>query len=105
MRFVPTAPVAAGSFVLGYGVVAATGSRTLGGLVLLLGGAWCARAWLDRHGPRTAGVLLGVAAAAFVASHLLGLVLGPWPAVLLAAGAVGGTVWVRADAETVEAVG
>jgi hypothetical protein len=105
MRLVPTAPVAAGSFVLGYAVVAATGSRTLGGLVLLLGGLWCARTWLRRHGPRTAGILLGVAAAAFVASHLLGLVVGPWPAVLVTAVAVGAAAWVRADARAVGAVG
>ncbi len=97
VRGTPTAPIAAATFVLGYAVAVTTGSRAVGGLVLLLGGLWCASRWQRRHGPRTAGVLLGVAAAAFLASHLLGLVVGPWPAVLIAAVAVGAVAWVRAD--------
>jgi len=105
MRDLPTAPVAATSFVLGYAVAVASGSRALGGVVLLLGGLWCARAWLRRHGPRTAGVLLGVAGAAFLASHLLGLVVGPWPAVLVAAFAISVAAWVRADARALGATG
>ncbi len=105
MRGTPTAPVAAATFVLGYAVAVTTGSRALGGLVLLLGGLWCARAWLRRHGPRTAGGLLGVAGAVFVASHLLGLVLGPWPAVLIAATTVGVAAWVRADARALGTTG
>jgi hypothetical protein len=98
MRPVPTAPIAAGSFVLGYAFVAATGSRALGGVVLLIGGAWCAHAWLRRHDGRTAGALLALAFCGFIVSHLLGLLIGAWPAVLLVAATVGAAVWVRADA-------
>jgi hypothetical protein len=98
MPSVPTAPVAAGSFVLGYGAVEVTGSRFVGGIVLVLGGLWCTRAWLRRRDARTAGVLLAVAFVVFVASHLLGLVLGPWPAVLLTAAVMGAAAWLRADA-------
>ncbi len=102
MRPLPTAPVAAGTFVLGYAVVAATGSRTLGGVVLLIGGAWCARVWAQRHGTRTAATLLGVAFGAFVASHLLALAIGAWPSVLLVSAAVALAAWTRADARALE---
>jgi hypothetical protein len=102
MRPIPTAPVAAGAFVLGYAVVASTGSRPLGGVVLLIGGAWCGRAWMARHGSRTAARLLGVALGAFVASHLLALAIGAWPAVLLVAAAMAAVAWTQADARTID---
>lgn len=93
-----TAPVAGASFIAGYAVVALTGSRPLGGLVLLLGGAWCARAWAREHGTRTAAILTAVAFAAFVLSHVLALAVGAWPSVLLVAAATAAIVWRRADA-------
>ena len=96
----PTAPVAAGAFVLGYAVVASTGSRPLGGIVLMVGGLWCARAWMQRHGARTAATLVGVAAGAFVASHLLALAIGAWPSVLLVAAAMATVAWTQADVKT-----
>ena len=97
----PTAPIAAGTLVLAYAVVASTGSRTLGGVVLLIGGAWCGRAWMVRHGSRTAARLLGVALGAFVASHLLALAIGAWPAVLLVAAAMAAVAWTRADSKLI----
>ncbi len=98
MRPVPTAPVAAGTFILGYSVVAGTGSRALGGVVLLIGGLWCGWTWTRRRGSRTAARLLAVALGAFVASHLLALVIGAWPAVLLVAAGMGVLAWTQADA-------
>ncbi len=103
MRPIPTAPIAAGSFVLSYGVVVASGSRTLGGLVLLAGGAWCAHSWQRRNDARTAAELVGVGVGAFVASHLLGLAIGAWPAVVVAAAGMGAAAWVRADSRGVAA--
>jgi hypothetical protein len=94
---IPTAPIAAGSFIAGYGVVAASGSRSAGGVVLLTGGAWCAREWWRRRDSRTAAELVGVGLGAFIASHLLALAIGAWPSVLVAAG-MGTAAWVRADA-------
>lgn len=35
---------------------------------------------------------------AFVISHLLGLVVGAWPSVLLVSAVVAAVVWIRADA-------
>jgi hypothetical protein len=94
---VPTAPVAAAALIVGFAVAVATGSRPLGGVVLALGGVWCIRQWLIRHGRRTAVTLGCVGFAAFVLSHLIALAIGAWPSVLLCAGAVAAVVWVRAD--------
>jgi len=101
----PTAPAAGGSFILGYAVVVGSGSRFIGGLVLLAGGVVCARLWLGRRGPRTAAALTGAALAMFVASHVLALLIGAWPAVLSTAAAMAIISWVYADAPTARAIG
>ena len=85
MRRIPTAPVAAGSLIVGYAVAAGTGSRPLGGVFLAAGGIWCLREWHSRHDTRTAVILGGVGLGAFVASHILALAIGAWPSVLLLA--------------------
>lgn len=82
---------------MGFAVAVTTGSRPLGGVVLLLGGLLCIRIWLLRDGPRTAATLTAVAFFAFVLSHLLGLLIGAWPAVLLVAAVTGAVVWTRSD--------
>jgi hypothetical protein len=101
MRTIPTAPIAAASLVVGYAVVLATGSRALGGVILALGGLWCIHAWLQRHGARTAATLGLVGLGLFIASHLLALVVGAWPAVLVVAGVMGVVAWVWADSPRV----
>lgn len=98
MRPVPTAPVAAASLIAGFAVAVSTGSRPLGGVVLAIGGLWCIQAWTRRHGKRTAVILGCVGFAAFVVSHLLGLVIGAWPSVLLVSAVVAAVVWTKADA-------
>ena len=98
-RLMPTAPIAAGTLIIGYAVAVASGSRPLGGVVLLLGGLWCIQAWRRRHGARTAAILAGVGLAAFVLSHLLALAIGAWPSVLLVAAAMAAAAWTRADAQ------
>jgi hypothetical protein len=97
MRAIPTAPIAAASLIVGYAVVLATGSRPLGGVVLAVGGLWCIYVWAVRHGARTAMTLGCVGLGLFIASHLLALVVGAWPSVLVVAGAMGMVAWVRAD--------
>ncbi len=97
-RAIPTAPVAAGSLIAGYAVAVASGSRPLGGVVLLAGGLWCVREWLRRNDTRTALVLACVGLAAFAVSHVLALAIGAWPAVLSVAAAMAIVTWVRADA-------
>jgi hypothetical protein len=98
MPVLPTAPLAAGSFLAGYAVAVSSGSRTLGGIVLLAAGVPCIAAWAKRRGRLAAARLTGVALVAFVASHLLGLVIGAWPAVALCAAAMGAAAWVYGDA-------
>jgi hypothetical protein len=97
---VPTAPVAAGSLIAGYAVAAGTGSRPLGGVVLLAGGLWCARAWARRNDTRTAVQLTGAGLSAFVLSHVLALGVGAWPAVLIVSAAMGALAWTQADARS-----
>lgn len=95
----PTSAVAGLGLILGFGVAEASGSRGLGGVVLLLAGFWCVRIWLRRDGARTAVRLTAVAFLAFVASHLLGLAIGAWPAVLVTAVFVGAICWRVSDAK------
>jgi hypothetical protein len=95
---VPTAPVAAGSLLVGFAVAVVSGSRPLGGLVLLAGGVWCIREWRRRHGAATAVILADVGLSAFVASHVLALAIGAWPAVLLVSAAMAAVAWTQADA-------
>jgi hypothetical protein len=97
VRPIPTAPIAAGTLIVGYAVAVSTGSRPLGGIVLLIGGLWCARVWMRRHGPRTAMTLVGVGLFAFVISHLLALAIGAWPAVLAVAAGMAVAAWTWAD--------
>jgi hypothetical protein len=97
-RAFPTAPIAAGSLIAGFAVAVGTGSRPLGGVVLLAGGLWCVREWTRRNDTRTAIVLACAGLAAFVVSHLLARAIGAWPAVLLVAAAMALVTWVRADA-------
>ena len=94
----PTAPVAAGSLIVGFAVAVGTGSRPLGGLILLAGGVWCIREWRRRRGTATAAILAGVGLFAFVASHVLALAIGAWPAVLLVSAAMAAVAWTQADA-------
>jgi hypothetical protein len=93
----PTAPVAAGSLIVGYAVAAGSGSRPLGGVVLVAGGLWCLRAWLRRDGTRTALVLAGAGLGAFITSHLLALAIGPWPSVLAVSAAMAAVAWKGSD--------
>jgi hypothetical protein len=102
MRPLPTAPLAAGSLIAAYGVVAATGSRPLGGVVLAAGGLCCIGIWRRRHGTRTAAQLGGVGFAAFVASHVLALGVGAWPAVLIVAAVTAAVAWALADSRVLE---
>ena len=102
MRALPTAPLAAGSLIASYGVVAASGSRPLGGVVLAAGGLCCIGIWRRRHGARIAAQLGGVGFGAFVGSHVLALGVGPWPAVLIVAAATAAATWARADSRVLE---
>lgn len=93
----PTAPIAAGSLVIGFVVARETGVRPFGGVLLAVAGAWCTRAWARRSGPGTAAALLGVYAAGFAGSHPLAKRVGAWPAVLSSAAVNGAAAWIVVD--------
>lgn len=96
-RDVPTAPLAAAGLIAGYGVAAASGSRPLGGAVLAGFGLTCMSIWLRRDGVRTTVILTGVGLSAFALSHVVALLTGPWPAVLLAAASAASASWALSD--------
>jgi hypothetical protein len=94
---VATAPIAAAGLIAGFAVAVATGSRPLGGIVLAACGLTCIAVWLRRDGRRTTIGLTVAGLLAFAISHVLGLVIGAWPAVLLVAAATAGLCWRVSD--------
>lgn len=94
---VPSAAVAAGGLVGGYGVARSTEKRELGGVALAVAGAAAAQQWRRRAGGRAAGALTAGYVAAFAGSHPLAKKVGAWPAVFGVAGAVALASWVVAD--------
>jgi hypothetical protein len=99
VRPLPSAPFAAGTLLSGWAAVEITGSRPIGGAVLLAGGLGCAALWRKRHGTRTAVELTAVGFSAFVLSHVLALAIGAWPAVLSVSAIAAAIVWLKADAQ------
>jgi hypothetical protein len=93
----PTAALAALGLIGGYGVAVATGSRPLGGLLLLACGGACLAVWVPRHGWRMAALLAAGGLVAFALSHALGLLIGAWPAVLLTAAGTAAAYWRLSD--------
>ena len=73
---VPTSLLAALGLITGFAAATTTGSRPAGGAVLAIFGLTCIYFWVRRDGGATAVRLTLVGLAAFVASHILGLVIG-----------------------------
>jgi hypothetical protein len=92
-----TAPIAALGLIAGFAVALASGSRALGGVVLAGCGLFCIAIWLRRDGRQIALRLTAVGVFAFAFSHVLGLVIGAWPAVLLSAAATAAACWRLSD--------
>lgn len=97
MPSTPTAPVAAAGLVGGFAVARYSGRRELGGAVLALAGAWCARSWLRSSGPGVTAVLLATYAGAFGASHPLAKRVGAWPSVFAVSAVASGAACALAD--------
>ncbi len=96
-RTLPTAPIAAGALIGGYAVVVATGSRALGGLVLVALGFVCVAISASRDSRRTTALLVAVAVIAFALSHVVGLLIGAWAGVVLAALGTAAACWRLSD--------
>jgi len=97
----PTAPIAAIGLIGGFAVAVASGSRALGGVVLAICGLACVAIWLRRDGRQIATRLTLAGLLAFALSHVLGLVIGAWPAVLLAAAGTAALCWRASDSRAV----
>lgn len=77
------AVVASGSLLIGFAIAFVLGWRAVGGVILLLGGAWCAWRLVIFAGWWRMAVVAVVYIASFVLSHPLGNIIGSWPAVIL----------------------
>ena len=97
MAIPSTAVLASGSLIAGFAVAQLTGLRALGGAVLVVGGALCARAWLRKVGPAWTAGLVAVFFGAFVLSHPLAKVIGAWPSVLAVSAVTAATAWLVSD--------
>lgn len=97
MTSLPTAPVVATGLVGGFAAARYSGRREVGGVVFGTAGALCAASWLRSSGPGVMGVLLGVYAAAFGASHPFAKKIGAWPSVLAVTGAASAATYALAD--------
>ncbi len=93
----PTAPIGAVGLLAGFGVAVWTGSRPLGGVVLAGCGLACIAIWLTRDGRRVTIWLTVAGLMAFALSHLLGRLIGAWPAVLVVAAVTGALYWGVSD--------
>ena len=97
MQRLPTAPIAAGGLIAGFGVAVATGSRPLGGLVLAACGLSCIAVWARRDPTRVTVTLTATWLVAFAISHLLGRVIGAWPSVIVVSAVTAGLCWWLSD--------
>lgn len=97
MTIPPTALISAGSLIAGFAVAQLSGVRALGGAVLVVGVALCARTWLRTVGPALTAALLVVFFGAFVLSHPLAKVIGAWPSVLVVSAVTAAAAWLISD--------
>jgi hypothetical protein len=96
---VPTSLLAAVGLIAGFGTAVASGSRPLGGVVIAAFGLSCIYFWVKRDGTAVAVRLTLVGLAAFVLSHVLGLVIGAWPSVLLVSAVTAWACWRWSDSK------
>jgi hypothetical protein len=96
---VPTSLLAATGLIAGFGTAIGTGSRPLGGVVMAAFGLTCIYFWVKRDGRQTAVRLTLVGLAAFVFSHVLGLVIGAWPAVFVVSALTAWACWRWSDSK------
>ena len=92
--------VGALTLIVGFAVAQSTGSRALGGAVLVAGAAWCVRAWWRTPGPLRALGAAAVFAVAFAVSHPLGHAVGAWPSVLVVSVVAAALAWMIGGAGT-----
>jgi hypothetical protein len=96
---VPTSLLAATGLIAGFGTAVGSGSRPLGGLVIAGFGLSCIYVWVKRDDTAVAVRLTAVGLTAFVLSHLLGLLIGAWPSVLVVSAVTAWACWRWSDSK------
>jgi hypothetical protein len=96
---VPTSLLAATGLIAGFGTAVASGSRPLGGAVIAACGLPCIYCWAKRDGTNVAVRLTLVGLTAFALSHVLGLVIGAWPSVLVVSAVTAWACWHWSDSK------
>ncbi len=98
-RSFPSSLLVAVGLAAGFGVAQGTGVRALGGALFVAAGLGAAWLWYRRRGAATAVALGAGYVGAFVAAHLLALVIGlpAWLAVTLVTLSAAGISYVVAD--------
>lgn len=104
MDKIPSWLVAALGLIAGF-AVAITTTRFVGGIILIGLGAFAFYLWWKRRNAATALALLGAYVVAFVASHFVTDVIGPWPSVLAVAGLVAAAAWWFVDRDARRSAG
>ena len=85
--------VGASSLIIGFALAFATKIFWLGGIVLVVGGAYCVwRSWKLSGWWRTL-IILAIFSVAFAVSHPLGEVIGAWPSAIGVAVVAGVLCW------------
>lgn len=85
--------VGTATLIIGFGVARLTGQVWLGGIPLIIGGAWCAWRWWRSLGAVLAVIGVLVFFAAFAVSHPFAHVVGAWPSTIICALAAGAVTW------------
>jgi hypothetical protein len=94
---VPTAAITAGSLIGGWQLARRTGNRSLGGVVLVAGGALAGLGWARRTSPAVTTALVATYVGAFGLSHPLAKRIGAWPSVLVVSAVSAAVSYVAAD--------
>lgn len=93
MERLVTPAIAGLTLVGGFLVAQGTGSRPLGGAVLVAGAVWCVLREVRRTAVWRLAVVVLVAVVCFGVSHPLAGAIGTWPAVLAAAAVTAVATW------------
>ena len=94
---IPTAAITAGSLVGGWQLARRTGNRSVGGVVLAVGGVLAAQQWARRTSAVVTGTLVVTYVGAFALSHPLAKRIGAWPSVLAVSALTAAASYVAAD--------
>jgi len=77
--------IGAATLIIGFAVARVTGQVWLGGIPLVVGGAWCAWQWWRALGPLPTVIAVLIFFGAFAVSHPFAHLVGSWPSTVICA--------------------